>query len=207
MSPDATTGATTPFDGPTGYAKYRHLRANVARRRVLYKLFIVFAIVVFAVSIVDILWLESVLKLGVYGAYALLFLFGLILLASRKRSAEELAQLKELEKALLQCPECRNIFQFGEANLSGRKKVAFSCPVCGTYSALPEPDAEPVKAVPPGGILKELTYTCENCKERIAVGVFGEQSLHASKFRACPHCGEHNRVVLQPPGGAPGAPA
>jgi len=196
VSPDATTGATTPFDGPTGYAKYRHLRANVARRRVLYKLFIVFAIVVFAVSIVDILWLESVLKLGVYGAYALLFLFGLILLASRKRSAEELAQLKELEKALLQCPECRNIFQFGEANLSGRKKVAFSCPVCGTYSALPDAESEPVRAPPPTGELREVTYQCEHCLERITVGVFGEQELHESRFRACPNCGEKDFVKV-----------
>ncbi len=194
-----------PMGAAEGYAKYRHLRANVARRRAWYKVFIVLAVLVLAFSLVDIIYLDSAAKLGVYAAYAVLFLFGLILLLSRKRSQEEIAQLKALEKALLQCPECKNIFQFAEANLSGRQKIAFSCPACGTYSALPDPETEPVKAPAPAGALKELAYACENCHERIAVGVFGDQSLHASRFRACPHCGEKNRIKPVPPSEA-GAP-
>ncbi|HLF16645.1 MAG TPA: hypothetical protein VI796_04345 [Candidatus Thermoplasmatota archaeon] len=198
----AAGGYGDPFGQPEAappvnrYKRYQHLRANVARRRALYGVFILLAIVVFVASLMDIMFLESKMQYGVYGAYGLLFVIGVILLISRKRSEAEIAQLAALEKALLSCPQCKSIFQFGEVHFSGRKKISFSCPVCGTYSALPDAESEPVRAPPPTGELREVTYQCEHCLERITVGVFGEQELHESRFRACPNCGEKDFVKV-----------
>jgi Zn finger protein HypA/HybF involved in hydrogenase expression len=178
-------------------ARYRHLRANVRRRRIGYALFILFAIAVFATSIVDIVFLDDLLKVyAVFPAYAVLFILAIVLLFSRRSQHEDLQELRALEKTLLQCPDCQNVFQYGQIRFHDRRKTAFSCPVCGVYSQLPDPTAEPVKALRPTGPFRELQYRCNNCSEALAVGTFGDTPLHLVRFRACPHCGEKGFIQL-----------
>ncbi|HUR64203.1 MAG TPA: hypothetical protein VM241_06955 [Candidatus Thermoplasmatota archaeon] len=185
------------LDHAEKYAKYRHLRANVRRRRVGYALFILFAIGVFATSIVDIVLLEDKLKLVlVFPLYAVLFVLAVLLLFSRRSQIEDLQELRSLAKTLLQCPDCQNVFQYGQIRFHDRRKTAFSCPVCGVYSQLPDPMAEPVKALRPSGAFRELQYRCNNCNEALAVGTFGETPLHLVRFRACPNCGEKGFIEL-----------
>jgi Zn finger protein HypA/HybF involved in hydrogenase expression len=185
------------LDHAEKYAKYRHLRANVRRRRVGYALFILFAIGVFATSIVDIVVLEDKLKLVlVFPLYAVLFVLAVLLLFSRRSQLEDLQELRSLAKTLLQCPDCQNVFQYGQIRFHDRRKTAFSCPVCGVYSQLPDPTAEPVKALRPSGAFRELQYRCNNCNEALAVGTFGETPLHLVRFRACPNCGEKGFIEL-----------
>lgn len=190
-------------------ARYRHLRANVRRRRIGYALFILFALAVFATSIVDIVALSDALKFTlVFPLYAVLFVLAIILLFSRKSHYEDLQELRALEKTLLQCPDCQNVFQYGQIRFHDRRKTAFSCPVCGVYSQLPDPTAQPVKALRPAGPFRELQYRCNNCNEALAVGTFGEVPLHLVRFRACPNCGEKGFVELlnAAPEAGPGAP-
>lgn len=179
------------------YARYQHLRANVRRRRIGYALFILFAIAVFATSIVDIVALKDVLKWTVvFPAYLVLFVLAIVFLFSRAAQARDLAELRALAKTLLQCPDCTNVFQYGQIRLADRKKTAFSCPICGVYSSLPDPNAEPVKALRPTGPFRELQYHCNNCNEALVVGTFGATPLHLVRFRACPNCGEKGFIEL-----------
>ncbi|HUR61505.1 MAG TPA: hypothetical protein VM286_03980 [Candidatus Thermoplasmatota archaeon] len=179
------------------YARYQHLRANVRRRRMGYALFILFAIAVFATSIVDIVVLKDVLKLTVvFPAYAILFVLAIVLLFSRSQQLQDLAELRALAKTLLQCPDCLNVFQYGQIRLADRKKTAFSCPLCGVYSQLPDPNAEPVKALRPSGPFREMQYHCNNCNEALVVGTFGNVPQHLVRFRACPNCGEKGFIQL-----------
>jgi hypothetical protein len=177
--------------------RYKSLRANVRRRRIGYALFILFALAVFATSILDIVLLDDMLKLTlVFPLYAVLFVLAIVLLFSRRNQAQDLQELRSLEKTLLQCPDCQNVFQYGQIRFHDRKKTAFSCPVCGVYSQLPDPTAEPVKALRPTGPFRELQYRCNNCNEALAVGTFGETPLHLVRFRACPNCGEKGFIEL-----------
>jgi Zn finger protein HypA/HybF involved in hydrogenase expression len=179
------------------HERYRHLRANVRRRRMGYGLFILFALAVFATSIVDIVYLKDALKLTlVFPLYAVLFIMAIVLLFSRANQNADLQELRSLAKTLLQCPDCTNVFQYGQIRFHDRKKTAFSCPVCGVYSQLPDPTAEPVKALRPSGAFHELQYRCNNCNEALAVGTFGQTPLHLVRFRACPNCGEKGFVQL-----------
>lgn len=179
------------------HAKYRNLRANVRRRRVGYFLFILFAVGVFAASVVDIVALGDLLKWTlVFPLYAVLFILAILLLFSRRSQAADLEEMRELAKTLLQCPDCQNVFQYGQIRFHDRRKTAFSCPVCGVYSQLPDPAAEPVKALRPSGAFRELQYRCNNCNEALAVGTFGDTPLHLVRFRACPNCGEKGFIEL-----------
>jgi DNA-directed RNA polymerase subunit RPC12/RpoP len=181
-----------------GYAKYTHLRANVRRRRLAYKLFIVVALLTLVLAVVDILYLDSALQYGVYAILGILFLWGIFMLFSRKRGEEELEAMQRMERTLLQCPDCKAVFQYGQIHFSDHKEGVFSCPVCGVYSRLPKPDAQPVKALAPEGNLKEFGYTCRNCGEEFRVGTYGETPIHAVRFRLCPNCGEKNYVERIP---------
>ncbi len=169
--------------------RYRQLRANVRRRRTAYIIIIILAITVLVMSIVDIAFVDSKLKwLGVFPAYAILLILAILLLFSRKRHMMELEELRQLERSLLQCPDCMNVFRFGSIRWREHKKSAFSCPVCGVYSKLPGPDTPPVEAYVPAGSIRELDYRCTNCSEEFAIGTFEGTPLHQVKFRACPNC-------------------
>lgn len=195
MSEEEFTEVPQHLSDQDRYARYRNLRANVRRRRVFYLLFILFSIAVFATSIVDILYLDSALKLVVvFPLYGLLFLLAILLLFSRRRQAKDLKALRDLEKTLLQCPDCKNVFQYGQIRFHDRKSTAFSCPVCGVFSQLPDSDTEPVKVLRPVGPVRELQYHCNNCNEDLAIGTFAGTPLHEVRFRACPHCGEKGFV-------------
>lgn len=193
------------------YAKYQHLRANVRRRRRLYGLAIFLAIVVFVVTIVDILFLREeawnadkvevagftwgLIEAIAYGLYALLFLFAIFWLFSRRRHREELAALAELERTLLACPDCNAILELGLA-IPGDKAVAMSCPNCGRFNRV-RPDAPTMHAETPVGRPQELRFTCTDCNEEIGVGMFG-RAPGPVQFRACPHCGMTGTVKPLP---------
>lgn len=181
-----------------GYARYRHLKANVRKRRAAYKVFIPVAIVVFAATIADILFLKSVLEIPLLVAFGILLIVAIALLFSSRRGREELAEIDRLQRTLLQCPDCKNVFQYGEIHFDDHKKAAFSCPICGAYGALPDNDADPVKAVVPEGELKVRHYVCGNCREEIEVGTYGDQPLYDVRFRTCPHCGESKFIQKKP---------
>jgi hypothetical protein len=177
--------------------RYKQLHANVKRRRGFYVLFIVLVLAVLALSIVDILFLGSKLKwLGVFPAYGLLLVLAILLLFSRKKHREELEELRALERSLLQCPDCLNIFRFGSVNWAQHKKAAFSCPVCGVYSALPGPGTPPVEAFLPSGEVSEVEYSCGNCGEEFAIGTFTGTPLHQVQFRSCPNCEQKGHIRL-----------
>lgn len=187
MSPD---DAKTDKEEVTGYARYRHLQANVRKRRGLYTLLIILGIIAILAAVADILFLDSVMKLGVLGVFAFLIIWSILMLFSRRRHQAELAEIDRLQRTLLQCPDCKNVFQYGEIHFDDHKKAAFTCPICGAYGALPDPGAAPVKAVVPEGDLKVKHYVCSNCKEEIEVGTYGEQPLYDVRFRTCPRCGQ-----------------
>jgi Zn finger protein HypA/HybF involved in hydrogenase expression len=198
---------------PTGEAKHAHLKANVRRRRGLYALIVFLAIATLALALVDIAVLredppkDRMIEYAVYGLLAVLFLWAFFMLFSGKRQEAPLqeeveAAPRDMSRALLQCPDCKSVFQYGAINFTDAKKTAFSCPVCGVYSQLPDPEAEPVKVVRPEGEFKELQYHCTHCNEDLAVGTFGETPLHLVRFRACPNCGEKGfieRLPASPP--------
>jgi Zn finger protein HypA/HybF involved in hydrogenase expression len=209
----ADAAAETQADEPKleGYAKYRHLKANVRRRRAGYLWIILLVLVVVALAFVDVMFIGEAsdtdslvfIEYAVYGLLAILFLWGIFMLFSGKRPVEEEAVVpKDMERTLLQCPECKSTFQFGESHFVDNKRTAFSCPVCGAFGKLPDPYQEPVKVLRPEGDFKELQYHCTNCNEDIAVGTFGETPLHLVRFRACPHCGQKGfieRIQAVPP--------
>lgn len=201
--------------------KYRHLKANPRRRRALFALIIFLAIVAVAVAAFDILVLRAekdtiemadrYIEFGVYGFLGLLLIWAIFLMISGRsgkepwddsmvtttsetETVEQMRARLELERSLMQCPDCKSVFQYGEAHFRDNKRTAFSCPVCGVYSKLPDPDAEPVKVLRPEGEFKELQYHCTNCDEEMAVGTFGETPLHLVRFRACPNCGQRGHI-------------
>jgi hypothetical protein len=176
-------------------ARYRRLRANVRRRRVAYVLIIVLAIATLAATVWDIVFNDSDWKWYLLPAYLVLFVWGLLLLISRRRHLEEVNEIKALERTWLECDNCRSVFQFGQESFLSRRRVGFTCPVCGDESALPLPGTEPIERPLPGGRLEETNYLCGNCKEDIVVGVYGGRPRDVD-FRACPRCGVSGQVVM-----------
>jgi CRISPR/Cas system-associated protein Cas10 (large subunit of type III CRISPR-Cas system) len=176
-------------------ARYAQLRANVRRRRGWYVVFILLAIAVFVATVWDIVYNDSDLKWFLLPAYVVLFILGLILLLSRKRHLEEVNEIKVLERAWMECDTCRTVFQFGSESFLSRRRVGFTCPVCGDESALPLPGAEPVERPLPAGRLEEINYLCGNCKEDIVIGVYGGRPRDVD-FRACPKCGVTGQIKI-----------
>lgn len=177
------------------WERYNQLRANVRRRRAGYVLIILLAIGVFLGTAWDIIYNSSDFKLYFFIAYGVLFLWGIIMLFSRRRHLQEVMELEAMQRTYLECEQCNSVFQFGELRLKDRKKVGFSCPVCSEDSALPGADAIPVERVLPEAHVIESTYGCGNCNEQIVVGTFGA-SPRASRFQACPSCGVTGKVQL-----------
>lgn len=193
MSPPATQQepAKEPQQGDLASRvdRYKSLKANVRRRRAAYVAFIFLAIGLIALTLVDILMLSSGLKwIVVFPAWAVLIIIAIILLFSGKKHAETLEELRRLERSLLQCPDCQNVFRFGAVRWQDHKQAAFSCPICGVYSKLPGPDTPAVEAYVPEGEVRELDYRCKNCGEEFAIGTFARTPLHEVRFRACPNC-------------------
>lgn len=176
-------------------ARYRQLRANVRRRRFFYGLFIFLAIGILAATLWDIVFNASKLKWPLLAGYLVLFIIGILLLLSRKRHLQEVNEIKTLERAWMECDNCRSVFQFGSESFGSRRRVGFTCPVCGDESALPLPGTEPVERALPGGSLHEINYLCKHCKEDIVVGVYGGRPRDVD-FRACPKCGESGQIAL-----------
>lgn len=177
------------------WERYNQLRANVRRRRVAYGIIITLAILVFLATAADIIFNDSGLKWPLLAVYVVLFVWGLILLFSRRRHLQEVAELEAMQRTYLECGHCNSVFQFGELRFGERKRIGFSCPVCGDESALPGPGATPVERVLPEAQVVEATYNCGNCTEQIVVGTFGTAPVE-SRFRACPRCGVPGQVSL-----------
>jgi predicted RNA-binding Zn-ribbon protein involved in translation (DUF1610 family) len=176
-------------------ARYRQLRANVRRRRVFYWLLILLAVATLAATVWDIVFNDSDWQWFLLPVYVVLFILALFALLSRRRHLEEINQIKALERAWLECDNCRSVFQFGQESLTSRRRVGFTCPVCGDESALPLPGAEPVERALPSGRLEEANYLCGNCKEDIVVGVYGGRPRDVD-FRACPKCGATGQIKM-----------
>jgi hypothetical protein len=170
-------------------ARYRQLRANVRRRRFFYGLFIFLAFVTLVATVWDIVLNGSDFQWFLLPVYVVLFILALLLLISRKRHLQEVNEIKALERAWMECLNCKSVFQFGSESFLSRRRVGFTCPVCGDESALPLPGAEPVERPLPTGALHEISYLCQHCKEDIVVGVYGGRPRDVD-FRACPRCGE-----------------
>lgn len=182
--------------------RHRGLRANPGKRRAAYWVLILLGLGVLALSLVDIFVLDATMAPVVYALYGVLILAAIVLLFSRRSEApaeepvaEQAPIPQEMQRALLQCPDCKSVFEFGEIRFHDNKRTAFSCPVCGVYSKLPDPDQEPVKVLRPEGEFKQVQYHCNNCNEDIAIGTFGDTPLHLVRFRACPHCGQKGHIV------------
>lgn len=175
--------------------RYRELRANVRRRRVAYGFIITLAILTFLATAADIVFNESAFQWYLLPVYVVLIVWGLILLFSRRRHLQEVMELEAMHRTYLECERCNSVFQFGELRFGDRKRVGFSCPVCGEDSALPTPGAAPVERVLPEANVIETTYACGNCSEQIVVGTFG-MAPRESRFRACPSCGVRGQVSL-----------
>lgn len=191
--PDAAAKGEPTFSEK--WERYNQLHANVRRRRVGYVLIILLAIGVFLGTAWDIVYNASDFKLYFFIAYGVLFLWGLVMLFSRRRHLQEILELEAMQRTYLECEHCNSVFQFGELRLKDRKKVGFSCPVCSEDSALPAPDAIPVERVLPDAQVIETTYGCGNCNEQIVVGTFGT-TPRATRFQACPSCGVTGKVNL-----------
>lgn len=180
------------------YGKYWDKTANVKRRRAWYGWTIFLGLLLVVLAVVDIVVLDSQAKYGVLGLAVLLILVAILLFFTRTNQfARVQDEAGSLEQALLQCPECKNIFEMKQQHFRGHQRVAFSCPVCGTYGQLPGIDQEPVKKRLPDGDLREYQYHCTNCQEDIHVGVFGEEEIHRSEFRACPNCGQKGTIEVR----------
>lgn len=177
------------------WERYNQLRANVRRRRAGYVLIILLAIAVFLGTAWDIVYNASDFKLFFFAAYGVLFLWGIVMLFSRRRHLQEILELEAMHRTYLECEHCNAVFQFGELRFKDRKRVGFSCPVCSEDSALPGPDSIPVERVLPEAQVVETTYACGNCDEQIVVGTFGA-TPRASRFQACPSCGVSGHVNL-----------
>lgn len=133
------------------FARYKQLRANVGRRRFFYGLFIVLAIGVFAGSLWDILYNDSDFMLYVFGAYALIFLWGIILLFSRRKHLEEVEELWDLERLFLEDPGTGEVFQLSASKLPDLVGVEFSSPVSGQFYKMPALESKQVERVLPQG--------------------------------------------------------
>jgi hypothetical protein len=176
-------------------ARYRALRANVRRRRVMYVLVLVLGIAVLAATVWDMVFNGSDYQWFLLPAYVGLLVWGILLLVSRRRQLEDINQIKALERAWMECDNCSSVFQFGSESFLSRRRVGFTCPVCGDESALPLPGTTPVERTLPAGSLHEINYLCGNCKEDIVVGVYGGRPRDVD-FRACPKCGETGHIAI-----------
>lgn len=177
------------------WERYNQLRANIRRRRIAYVVALVLGILVFLATVWDMVFNAAEFKWYLLPAFALIVLWEVILLFSRQRHLQEVAELEAMHRTYLECDACRSVFQFGALRLKDRRKVAFSCPVCNEDSLLPPPDASPVERVLPEANVQELTYACRNCNEQMVVGTFGSRPKDTS-FEACPRCGVGGQVAL-----------
>lgn len=174
-------------------ARYAQLRANVGRRRAAYVLLILIDIAVLIATALDIVFNDSDLMWPLLAAYVVLFIIGILLLFSQRKALEDVNVIRAVQRTWLECDNCRSVFQFGSESLASRRRIGFTCPVCGDESALPLPGTAPVERAIPAGRLEESNYLCGNCKEDIVVGVYGGRPRDVD-FRACPKCGETGQI-------------
>jgi Zn finger protein HypA/HybF involved in hydrogenase expression len=186
-------------------AKFAHLRANVQLRRTGYTWFIVSAILLFLVSLVDIMFLDSVMEWGIIGALGVLVIWALVLFFSRAWNGVEDGdvEFEEIEDEdfvakgdFLRCKTCMHVFRFELDHVQDehREHVAFNCPECGTMGYLPSPEQETVKAPVPGGEVYATDFSCGSCDAHWTVGAIGHEGKADVGFEACPHCGVKDQI-------------
>lgn len=184
---------------------HSHLRADVPKRRMGYWAFLWTAVVVFIVSLVDIIFLDEVLFWGVIAAYVILLIWGITLLFSRSIGGEEPDEFfgvvaeddadwtRDGKVEHLRCTNCAHVFGFDMKHLDDDKAhVAFNCPECGATGKLPARNATPVEAVVPGGRMHGPKFHCNECAEEWSVGAIGHEPKAEVRFDACPHCQSMN---------------
>ena len=165
--------------------RYAHLRANVPRRRAAYKWFFGLAILVFFLSLVDIIWFDEVMFWGIVAAYVVLFVWGLILLiALPTRQKRDVWNLGE---AALHCPNCDHVFLYAVDHPDDPGGASLTCPLCGVASHLPAPHSEPDRLPLPQGEPLRTAYQCGSCQEHIIISTLGDASRPV-RFEECPHC-------------------
>jgi hypothetical protein len=161
-------------------ARYKQLRANVRRRRFAYGLFIVLDIVVIAATVWDILYNHSDFELYVFAAYGVLFLFGLILLFSRRKHLEEVAEMARLERVVLEDPSTGELFQLGASKLPDLVGLEFSSPATGRYYRMPALDSQRVERPAPDAAAVVKPFHYEGITGEVAT--FGKEPADI-KFR------------------------
>lgn len=128
-------------------ARHAHLRANARTRRAAYWTVVVLGIAIFAVSIVDMIYLENQLYWGVLSAYATLVVIALFLFVSRRvkddastYAVEETAPAQVGEFAL-KCTSCTTVFAYDQHVLETHAGWFLACPDCGLEGPLPKMEA------------------------------------------------------------------
>lgn len=182
-------------------AKYAHLRANVPLRRTGYGWFIFLAITIFLVSVADIVFLDSMLKWGVIGVLAVILIWAIILLFSRRwKEVEEGDDFDEVDYQengdYLRCRTCYHVFRFDMDHVTDdhREHVAFNCPECGAMGNLPAANMPKVNAPVPGGDIHATDFSCGACEAHWTVGAIGHDGKADVGFEACPHCGGKDQI-------------
>lgn len=174
------------------YARHAHLRADVPKRRLGYKIFLVAVILVFIISILDIIFWDEILFWPVVIAYVFLIIYAVILLFSRSIEQRRERALS-LREAVLHCRHCDHAFMLASDHADDPHGATLSCPVCGVASKLPAPHSEPDAIHLPDEAPLKSGYQCSNCEEHFVITTFGKRPRGVD-FGRCPHCDESGTI-------------
>lgn len=163
--------------------------------KLLYVLLLIVSIVVFIISIYDILY-EQGLLLGVFSIYTVLLVVSIVFLIIQKTPDEtsyctlnNTAMKKTQEKIHhFKCPECKEIFAIKKPT-DTTKPFTLTCPSCGIIGRItPSPDI--IIDIIPEKNSDEIQFTCHDCKQQFSIYTKTTDINDTFKVYSCPYCGK-----------------
>jgi len=160
----------------------------------LYFLMILLGLIMFVLSIWDVIFDQGRIIFMV-GLYAIVvFIFVVFVISKSRKSSLGKTTVEEFEKTLsgklyhFKCPNCNGIFAIKKSKHNNKKSFKMTCPDCGAVGLI-SPSPRYVEEEIPEKKSVNVNLKCGRCGEGITIWAEGAELYQDVRVYSCPYCG------------------
>ena len=167
---------------------------NGIQRKLLFYLLALIGLILFVLTIYDILYDKGLMNLLILSYVIVIFLILILSIFSIRQKPNIALSIEEFEKKLkgglfhFKCSQCHGIFAVKKSRGNNNKSFTMTCPDCGTIGFVPK-NPEVVEADIPEKKSLKANFKCNNCGEGVTIWAEGTVLFNGTNVYSCPFCG------------------